>query len=101
MKETPIMAAFKKALVNRTVTEELVIHSHRDGQYAGNKFRKLLDSRMLQRRMSRAESHYDNAFIQSYFSRFKTELLQDDTFDNLQDANTEIFEYIEIYYNAL
>jgi transposase InsO family protein len=42
--------------------------------------------------MSRADNAYGNAFMESCFSRFKTELLQ--------DASTEIFEYIEMYCNT-
>ena len=50
--------------------------------------------------MSRADNPYDNAFMQSCFSRFKTELMQDGVFDDPEDAQTEIFEYIEMYYNT-
>lgn len=100
MKEELIITAFKKALMNRIVTAGLIIHSDRGGQYAGNKFRKLLDARKLQQSMSRADNPYDNAFMESCFSRFKTELLQDGAFENRQDAHTEIFEYIEMYYNT-
>ena len=39
--------------------------------------------------MSRADNPYDNAAIESYFSRYKAELLQYGIFDNLQDARTE------------
>ena len=49
--------------------------------------------------MSRADDPYDNAFIESYFSRFKAELLEDGIFENLEDAQTELFEFIEMYYN--
>jgi len=101
MKEALVVQAFKRALMNRRVTKELIIHSDRGGQYAGNKFRKLINSKpQLLQSMSRADNPYDNAFMESCFSRFKTELLQDGAFDNLQDANTEIFEYIEMYYNT-
>ena len=101
MKEALIITAFKKALVNRTVIkEQLIVHSDRGGQYAGNKFRKLLCSiSPVLQSMSRADNPYDNAFMESCFSRFKAELLQNGAFENLQDANTEIFEYIEMYYN--
>lgn len=51
--------------------------------------------RKIQQSMSRADDPYDNAFMESYFSRFKAELLQDGTFENLEDARTEILEYIE------
>ena len=50
--------------------------------------------------MSRADNPYDNAFIESCFSRFKAELLQQGSFGSIEDANTEIFEYIEMYYNT-
>ncbi len=50
--------------------------------------------------MSRADNPYDNAFMESCFSRFKAELLQDGIFETVEDARTEIFEYIEMYYNT-
>ncbi len=100
MKEALVIAAFKKALMNRTVTAALIVPSDRGGQYAGGKFRKLIHSNQLLQSMSRADNPYDNAFMESCFSRFKTELLQDGAFENLQDAQTEIFEYIEMYYNT-
>lgn len=102
MKEALVITAFKSALMSRSITAaELIVHSDRGGQYAGNKFRKLLNSKpQLLQSMSRADNAYDNAFMESCFSRFKTELLQDGAFDNLQDAHTEIFEYIEMYYNT-
>lgn len=50
--------------------------------------------------MSRADDPYDNAFMESCFSRIKAELLEDGIFDCIEDAQTEIFEYIEMYYNT-
>ncbi|MCJ8167152.1 integrase core domain-containing protein [Pontibacter sp. E15-1] len=50
--------------------------------------------------MSRAGNAYDNAFMESCFSRFKAELLEGGAFENRQDAQTEIFEYIEMYHNT-
>ena len=49
--------------------------------------------------MTRVDNHYDNAFAESLFSRFKAELLRGSTFANLQQAQELIFEYIEAYYN--
>jgi len=102
MKETLVITAFKRALMSRNISAgELIVHSDRGGQYACNKFRRLLNSKpQLLQSMSRADNAYDNAFMESCFSRFKTELLQEGAFENLQDANTEIFEYIEMYYNT-
>ena len=49
--------------------------------------------------MTRVDNHYDNAFAESLFSRFKAELLKNRPFENLEHAQTSIFEYIEAYYN--
>ncbi len=98
MKEELVIASLKKALHSRKVSTELIIHSDRGGQYGGNQFRALI--RLPQQSMSRRANCYDNAFMESCFSRFKAELLQGGAFDNLQDAHTEIFEYIEMYYNT-
>lgn len=100
MQEALITAAFKKALPGRKIQPGVIIHSDRGGQYAGNIFRKMIvDNKMLQS-MSRADNPYDNAFMESCFSRFKAEFLQDGIFETIEDARTETFEFIEMYYNT-
>jgi len=101
MKEALVIEAFKKAWLNRNTTEGLIIHSDRGGQYAGNTFRKLLNKYSILQSMSGADNPYDNAFMESYFSRFKAELLQGRIFEGLENARSEIFEYIETYYNPI
>lgn len=51
--------------------------------------------------MSRADNAYANAFMESCLSRFKAELMQDGAFQTKADAQTEILEYIEMYYNPV
>jgi transposase InsO family protein len=99
MKESLVIASFKKALANRKPREKMIIHSDRGGQYASKKFRKLIDKRRLTQSMSDADNPYDNAHMESYFSRFKAELMEGGAFDNAEDSRTEIFEFIEMYYN--
>lgn len=101
MKEELIVQAFKKSWTNRSATKGLIIHSDRGGQYAGNIFRGLLAGHKLLQSMSGVDNPYDNAFMESYFSRFKAELLQGGTFDGLENARKEIFEFIEMYYNPI
>jgi len=79
----------------------LIVHSDRGGQYAGKGFRALLNKRGIVQSMSRADDPYDNAWAESYFSRLKAEVVQNGVFEDLQDARTEIFEYIEMYYNTI
>jgi len=101
MEESLVINALKRALGTRNVPHEMIIHSDRGGQYAGNAFRLLLDKYHLRQSMSRADNPYDNAFMESYFSRFKAELLENGEFENVEDARTETFEYIEMYYNPI
>jgi transposase InsO family protein len=101
MKEELITAAFKKALASRAIQKGIIIHSDRGGQYAGNIFRKMLSANHFVQSMSRADNPYDNAFMESCFSRLKAELIQDGLFETIEDARTEIFEYIEMYYNTI
>ena len=101
MQEALIAGAFRKALNSRMITDGVIIHSDRGGQYAGNNFRKIINDKKMLQSMSRADNPYDNAFMESCFSRFKAELLQDGIFETIEDARTEIFEYIEMYYNSI
>jgi len=101
MREDLIIQAFKKSWSKRKPAKGLIIHSDRGGQYAGKIFRKLLTGYDLLQSMSGVDNPYDNAFMESHFSRFKAELLQGGTFDGLENARREIFEFIEMYYNPV
>lgn len=101
MQETLITTAFRKALAGRKISKGLIVHSDRGGQYAGGAFRNMIDDNEILQSMSRADNPYDNAFMESCFSRFKAELLQDGMFETIEDARTEIFEFIEMYYNTI
>lgn len=100
MREELVITSSTKAMGRTTIPQGMIIHSNRGGQYAGRVFRKALQKRKINQSMSRADNLYDNAFMESYFSRFKAGLLQDGSFNCLEDAPTEIFEYIEMYYNT-
>ncbi len=100
MREELVRGALQKAIQTRNVKPGLIVHSDRGGQYAGGAFRKGLVKRKIKQSMSRADDPYDNAAMESFFSRLKAELLEDGMFDSLKDARTEIFEYIEMYYNT-
>lgn len=101
MAEALITAAFKKALAGRKKSKGLIVHSDRGGQYAGGVFRKMIHDNYILQSMSHADNPYDNAFMESCFSRFKAELLQNGIFETIEVARTEIFEYIEMYYNTI
>ena len=101
MRESLVSASLNKALKARKISPGLMAHSDRGGQYAGNKFRQILESRKIIQSMSDKDNPYDNAHMESFFSRFKAELLEKGAFKNAEDSRRQIFEYIEMYYNPL
>jgi transposase InsO family protein len=100
MRESLILASLRKALGIRKIRRGLIVHSDRGGQYAGGYFRRELAKYKILQSMSDADNPYDNAHMESFFSRFKAEMLEGGAFRTAEDARSEIFEYIELYYNA-
>jgi putative transposase len=94
-----VISALKKAITKGLIAPGAVIHSDRGSQYASNGFRRLLQSKGLLQSMSGKGNCYDNAMAESFFSRIKTELIEDGVFEDIEEARTEIFTYIEGYYN--
>jgi putative transposase len=94
-----VIQSFEKALLRRQPKPGLIIHSDGGGQYMDKDFRAMLAEHKCRQSMTRVDNHYDNAFAESLFSRLKAELLRNTSFNNLQDAQSKIFEYIEAYYN--
>ena len=60
---------------------------------------QLLKQHGFEQSMTRADETYDNAYAEILFSRYKTELLEDGAFADLEQARSETFVYIEGYYN--
>jgi putative transposase len=51
--------------------------------------------------MSRKGNCYDNAFIESFWSTLKYELVYHHRFSGFAQAHTAIFDYIETFYNRI
>ena len=49
--------------------------------------------------MSRKGNCWDNAVAESFFHTLKTELVYLEDFDTHEQAQTAVFEYIEVFYN--
>ncbi len=99
MEEGWLISGLEKALQSRRPLPGLIVHSDRGGQYFSKKMRKLLEKYHCRQSMSRQDEVYENSYGESFFSRFKTELMENGAFLSIEDAKTEIFEFIEIYYN--
>jgi putative transposase len=98
MKEPLVLAALRSAITSRQPDVELIHHTDRGGQYAGRKYRGVLERARMQQSMSRADNCYDNAFMESCFGTMKREL-EMEGYENEPIARKEIFGYIR-YYNT-
>src|SRR3989442_14848393 len=74
----------------------VIHHSDRGGQYASDNYRSLLRRAGFRQSMSRADNCYDNAFMESCFGTFKTELEMTE-YENHRTARRKIAEYIDYY----
>jgi transposase InsO family protein len=62
-------------------------------------YRQLLTQRSLVASMSRKGNCYDNAFIESFCSSLKYEVVYHQRFATFADARSAVFNYIETFYN--
>jgi putative transposase len=96
-----VISALEKALRKGKIKPEAIIHSDRGSQYGSKTFRALLEKNGLRQSMSGKGNCYDNAQAESFFSRFKAELIEGGVFEDINQARVEIFSYIEGYYNRV
>ena len=96
-----VISALQKAIRKGLVKAGAVIHSDRGSQYASTGFRELVHRNCFRQSMSAAGNCYDNAQAESFFSRFKMELIEGGVFEDLEQARSEVFSYIEGYYNRV
>lgn len=101
MEASLVVDAFKKVLLHGKLPEGIIIHSDGGGQYKSLVFRRLLQQNHALQSMTRVDNHYDNAFIESLFSRVKAEMMDEfPYFRSKQEGQIRLFEYIDGYYNT-
>jgi transposase InsO family protein len=96
-----VISALEKAVRKGLIQAGAIIHSDRGSQYAATSFRELLRRNCFRQSMSGKGNCYDNAQAESFFSRFKTELIEGGAFEDISQARSEVFSYIEGYYNRV
>ena len=87
------LSAWKMALKNRKITNELIFHSDRGIQYASKNFTNMLDSfKTVTRSMSRKGDCWDNAVAESFFKSLKTELIYGNKLITKEQMELEVFD---------
>jgi len=96
-----VIDAFGQARRRGLIKRGAIIHTDRGSQYASVEYRRLLYIHGFRQSMSAKGNCYDNAQAESFFSRFKAELVEGGAFESVEQARSEIFSYIEGYYNRI
>lgn len=94
-----VEAAFDMALQSRKPSSALLHHSDRGTQYASASYRERLAAAEVKVSMSRTGNCYDNAVIESFWGKLKTEMVNHRRFATKEEARVAVFEYIEMFYN--
>ena len=93
--------ALMQAVKRERSTKGIIHHSDRGKQYASYAYKEILNQYGLQSSMSRSGNCYDNAYIESFWSTLKKELVYGEKYLTRRDARLSIFEYIEVFYNRV
>ena len=91
------LKALQMALKRRCPDAGLLHHSDQGSTYASEDYQRVLDAHGITCSMSRRGDCYDNAVMEAFFSSLKSELA--DRFASGGEANMELFDYIEVFYN--
>lgn len=94
-----VLAAIDEAYKAQKPPKGLIHHSDRGSQYASEEYRTRLKQYQMEASMSRKGNCYDNACIESFHSVLKKELIYCTKFRTKAQAQKELFEYIELFYN--
>lgn len=94
-----VVRAFVQAVSTRRPAPGLIHHSDRGSQYCSHEYQALLRGCEVSVSMSRKGNCYDNAPIESFFGTLKTELVHHRRYQTRAEAEREISEYIDLFYN--
>jgi len=100
MRSELVIEALLQSLGSRSKTLNAIFHSDRGSQYGSIAFRALLKQSGIRQSMSARANPYHNAWSESVIGTIKTEMLQGGCFIDQNDAQIELFAYIESYYNT-
>lgn len=92
-----VIAALKDMLIRGCGSEGCILHSDRGSTYASGDYRKLISKNGLICSMSRKGDCWDNAPMESFWGKMKTEWLKE-KYDTIEEAKRDIYEYVWHFY---
>ena len=77
----------------------MIFYSDLGSQYTSDIFENYLSSKGIKHSFSRKGNPYDNTCIESFHSLLKKEMIYCKEYHSFEEAQSDIFEYIEFWYN--
>jgi putative transposase len=94
-----VLRALVMALWRRQPKGPVMLHSDQGCQFTSDDWQKLLKGNQLVCSMSRRGNCHDNAVAESFFQLLKRERVRRQTYATRTDAQSDVFNYIEMFYN--
>ena len=94
-----VLDALLMAVWRRKPKQTVIIHSDQGSQFGSDDFARWCKDNRLITSMSRRGNCYDNAVAESFFSSLKKERIKRKIYITREEAKSEIFESIEVFYN--
>jgi putative transposase len=91
--------ALLMAVWHRQPKESVIVHSDQGSQYGSDDWIRFCRDHNLKTNMSRRNNCFDNAVAESFFSSLKKERIKRRIYSTRNEARTDIFDYIEVFYN--
>ena len=91
--------ALLMAIWRRRPTQAVTIHSDQGVQYGSDDWQRFCREHGLEVSMSRRGNCWDNSVAESFFSSLKKERIRGKVYPSRNDARSDVFDYIEVFYN--
>ncbi|CCK17294.1 Putative IS3-like transposase [Cronobacter universalis NCTC 9529] len=95
-----VLNALLMAVWRRNPQKQVLVHSDQGSQYTSHEWQSFLKSHGLERSMSRRGNCHDNAVAESFFQLLKRERIKKKIYGARNEARSDIFDYIEMFYNS-
>lgn len=96
-----VLDALLMALWRRRPSNTVLVHSDQGCQFTSHAWQDFLKNHNLQPSMSRRGNCHDNAVAESFSQLLKRERICRKTYATRQQARSDVFSYIEMFYNPL
>jgi putative transposase len=99
MRTELVSDALQMALAKRRPDPGLIWHSDQGSQFVSLAFGQQARAAGIAQSMGSRGDCYDNAVAESFFATLKKELVHGRSWPSKAELRTEVFEYIEVFYN--